>query len=187
MLYKYFIYFCRNDFPKLDPEEARRPFNYDDGKPHLIIQRSSPHSKSGTPRRDCQGNFVSHRTDPCSVLDPHARLLLGSHSFLDIFVLADNGSTLFDEYERITYARDVILPVMPCKFLGMSTNCPNKVPEYLATNYGKDFMKPYKVCRHGSWDGETSTELYIYIWSENSSEASFVLTAQTKTIERDWN
>jgi hypothetical protein len=30
----------------------------------------------------------------------------------------------------------------------------------------------------------------IYIWSENSSpksEASFVLTAQTKTIERDWD
>jgi hypothetical protein len=30
----------------------------------------------------------------------------------------------------------------------------------------------------------------IYIWSANSSrksEASFVLTAQTKTIERDWN
>ncbi|CAB4035114.1 Hypothetical predicted protein [Paramuricea clavata] len=142
----------RKDFPKLDPEEAQRPFNYDDGKPHLIIQRSSPHSKSGTPRRDCKGNFVSHRIDPCSILDPHARVLLGSHSFLDIFVLADNDSTLFDEYERITYARDVILPVMPCKFLGMSTNCANKVPEYLAKNYGKDFMKPYKVCRHGSWE-----------------------------------
>ena len=30
----------------------------------------------------------------------------------------------------------------------------------------------------------------MYIWSENTnpkSESSFVLTAQTKTIERDWN
>ena len=31
---------------------------------------------------------------------------------------------------------------------------------------------------------------FIYIWSEKSSvksEPSFVLTAQTRTIERDWN
>ena len=153
---KYVILFSyRKDLPKLYPEEARRPFNYNDGNPHLIIQRYAPHPRAGTPRRDCRGNQVDHYVDPCSILDPHARILLGSYLFLDVFVLADNGSTLFDEYERITYNRDVIFPIKPCKFLGFDTKCPNKVPDYLSESYGKDFMRPYMVCRNGTWEKNT--------------------------------
>ncbi|XP_028402530.1 uncharacterized protein LOC114525399 [Dendronephthya gigantea] len=37
----------RKDLPKLDPEEAQRPFNYSDGDPHLIIQRSTRPSVIG--------------------------------------------------------------------------------------------------------------------------------------------
>jgi hypothetical protein len=58
-------------------------------------------------------------------------------------------------------------------------------------------MTSLEGCAGGGWtmvmkiDGSEVLPLSsIYIWSENTnpkSESSFVLTAQTKTIERDWN
>lgn len=75
----------RRDLYKLDPEEEKRPFKYDDGTPHLIIQRQCHHPPSNTPRHDCAGNVVYHYTDKCAILDPCARILLGSPPFLDVF------------------------------------------------------------------------------------------------------
>ena len=60
--------------------------------------------------------------------------------------------------------------------------------------YNKDYNREgfYETIQGlPTWElGEKQALSSIYIWSENSSaksEASFVLTAQTKTIERDWN
>ncbi len=77
----------RRDLYKLDPEEEKRPFKYDDGTPHMIIQRQCHHPPSNTPRQDCNGNVVTSYTDKCAIIDPCARILLGSPPFLDVFAI----------------------------------------------------------------------------------------------------
>ena len=77
----------RRDLYKLDPEEEKRPFKYDDGTPHMIIQRKCHHPPSNTPRQQCDGKVVTSYTDKCAIVDPCARILLGSPPFLDVFAI----------------------------------------------------------------------------------------------------
>jgi uncharacterized protein involved in tolerance to divalent cations len=58
--------------------------------------------------------------------------------------------------------------------------------EYSTTN----FYTLSELTRSGCEKYDSRPVSSIYIWSRNliaQSEASFVLTAHTKTIERDWN
>jgi hypothetical protein len=77
----------RRDLYKLEPEEEKRPFKYDDGTPHMIIQRKCHHPPSNTPRQQCDGKVVTSYTDKCAIVDPCARILLGSPPFLDVFAI----------------------------------------------------------------------------------------------------
>ena len=77
----------RRDLHKLEPEEEKRPFKYDDGTPHMIIQRKCHHPPSNTPRQQCDGKVVTSYTDKCAIVDPCARILLGSPPFLDVFAI----------------------------------------------------------------------------------------------------
>jgi hypothetical protein len=141
----------RHDYHKLDPEESKRPVNLDDGKIHMLLQRHSPHPKSNTPRKNCKGQIVRSVSDNCAILDPHGRLYLGSLIYLDIFMIEDHGSQLWDEYRDRIHDRDSILPVKPCKYLGIDTQCPNNAEKYLNVYYGKDYMKPHHICSGGKW------------------------------------
>ncbi|XP_028392091.1 uncharacterized protein LOC114516736 [Dendronephthya gigantea] len=142
----------RRDLYKLDPEEEKRPFKYDDGTPHMIIQRHCHHPPGDTPRQDCNGKVVTSYTDKCAIVDPCARILLGSPPFLDVFAIKDKNEELFDEYKRVTHKRDVILPFKPCEYMGIKTKCPNNATKYLTRYYGEDHLnKPIYVCKDGMW------------------------------------
>ena len=141
----------RHEYHKLYPEESKRPVNLNDGKIHMLLQRHSPHPKANTPRKDCRGKIVRSVTDNCAILDPHGRLYLGALIYLDIFMIEDHGSELWDEYRDRIHPRDAILPTKPCKYLGIDTQCPNNDDKYLNVYYGKDYMKPHHVCRGGRW------------------------------------
>ena len=141
----------RHDYHKLYPEEAKRPVNLNDGKIHMLLQRHSPHPKSNTPRQNCKGEIVRSVADHCSILDPHGRLYLGSLIYLDIFMIEDHGRQFWDEYRDQIHPRDNILPLKPCKYLGIDTLCPNNAEKYLNVYYGKDYMKPHHICKGGKW------------------------------------
>ena len=141
----------RHDYHKLYPEESKRPVNLNDGKIHMLLQRHSPHPNSNTPRQNCKGELVRSVADDCAILDPHGRLYLGSLIYLDIFMIEDHGAQLWDEYRNRIHPRDAILPLKPCKYLGLDTLCPNNQEKYLDVYYGKDYMKPHHVCKNGSW------------------------------------
>ena len=141
----------RRDYHKLLPEESKRPVNLKDRRMHMLVQRHSPHPSSKTPRKDCNGTVVRNQVDGCSILDPHARLFLGAHVFLDIFVVKDNGAQLWDEYRDKLHERAVIFPLRSCTFLGLQTLCPNDGEKYLGAYYGTEFMKPHYVCKNGKW------------------------------------
>ncbi|CAB3998836.1 Hypothetical predicted protein [Paramuricea clavata] len=141
----------RHDYHKLYPEESQRPVNLNDGKIHMLLQRHSPHPRANTPRKDCRGKIVRSVTDNCAILDPHGRLYLGALIYLDIFMLEDHGASFWDEYRDRIHPRDSILPVKPCKYLGLDTQCPNSAEMYLNVYYGKDYMKPHHLCRNGKW------------------------------------
>ncbi|CAB3997589.1 Hypothetical predicted protein [Paramuricea clavata] len=141
----------RRDLYKLESEEEKRPFKYDDGNPHMIIQRHCHHPPGNTPRQDCKGNVVTSYTDKCAIVDPCARILLGSPPFLDVFAIKDKGNELFDEYKRVAHKREVILPLRPCKYMGIDTKCLNNQTTYLTRYYGKDYYKPIYVCKGGKW------------------------------------
>ena len=64
----------------------------------------------------------------------------------------------------------------------------------IETNYNRHLCRMSDLSRHirgNSFELNVNASVSsIYIWSRNlvaQSEASFVLTAHTKTIERDWN
>ena len=141
----------RRDLYKLDPEEEKRPFKYNDGTPHMIIQRKCHHPPSNTPRQQCDGKVVTSYTDKCAIVDPCARILLGSPPFLDVFAIKDKNVELYDEYKRVTHKRNVILPLRPCKYLGIQTKCPNDAIAYLTRYYGKSYNQPIYVCKGGKW------------------------------------
>ena len=141
----------RHDYHKLYPEESQRPVNLNDGNIHMLLQRHSPHPRANTPRKDCKGKIVRSVTDDCAILDPHGRLYLGALIYLDIFMIEDHDASFWDEYRDQIHPRDSILPVKPCKYLGLDTQCPNSAEKYLNVYYGKDYMKPHHVCRNGKW------------------------------------
>ena len=141
----------RHDFYKLEPEESKRPLNLNDGRIHLLLQRHSPHPLPNTPRKDCKGNIVRKVADDCAILDPHARLYNGRLIYMDIFMIEDHGAKLWDEYRDRIHDRDAMLPVKPCKYLGLDTKCPNNTKKYLNVYYGKDYMTPHHKCEDGEW------------------------------------
>ena len=141
----------RHDYYKLDPEESKRPVNLSDGKIHLLLQRHSPHPLPNTPRKDCKGNIVRKVADHCAILDPHGRLYNGALIYMDIFMIEDHGAQLWDEYKDRIHNRDAILPVKPCKYLGLDTQCPNNATKYLNVYYGSQYMKSHHICKNGMW------------------------------------
>jgi hypothetical protein len=145
----------RHEYHKLYPEESRRPVNLNDGKIHLLLQRHSPHPKPNTPRKDCKGNIVRKVADHCAILDPHGRLYNGALIYMDIFMIEDHGTKLWDEYRDKIHDRDSMLPVKPCKYLGLETQCPNNATKYLSVYYGSRYMTPLRKCK--------------YVWQKNGS------------------
>lgn len=141
----------RKDIHKLEPEDEKRPFNYNDGKPHMILQRHCHHPKSDTPRQDCNGKVVGKYVDACSILDPCARILMGYLPFLDVFAIKDNGDVLLDEYKKVKHKRSTILPIKSCKLMGIDTKCPNNSTTYLRRYYGEHFAKPHYTCENNTW------------------------------------
>ena len=146
------ICMLKKDIYKLEPDEEKRPFKYDDGQPHMILQRHCHNPVKETPRQDCSGNVVLEHVDACSILEPCGRILLGSPPFLDVFAIKDEGKELLDEYKGVKHERNVILPVKPCEFLGITTKCPSNSAAYLKRYYGKEFAtKPHYVCKENKW------------------------------------
>ena len=141
----------RRDYHKLDPEESKRPLSLGDGKIHLLLQRHSPHPLPNTPRKDCKGNIVRNVADDCAILDPHGRLYNGALVYMDIFMIEDHGAQLWDEYRDRIHNRGAILPVKPCKYLGLDTQCPNDATKYLNVYYGRHYMTPHHICKNGTW------------------------------------
>ncbi|XP_028402078.1 uncharacterized protein LOC114525070 [Dendronephthya gigantea] len=98
----------KDEYHKLFPEESSRPLDLNDGTVHLLLQRHSPHPKDDTPRKDCKGNVVRRVTDDCAILDPHGRLFQGPFVYMDIFVVKDFRSVVYDEYKQLrTENRDI--------------------------------------------------------------------------------
>ncbi|XP_028416777.1 uncharacterized protein LOC114540985 [Dendronephthya gigantea] len=141
----------KDEYHKLFPEESSRPLDLNDGTVHLLLQRHSPHPKDDTPRKDCKGNVVRRVTDDCAILDPHGRLFQGPFVYMDIFVVKDFRSVVYDEYKRKYLKRDIVLPLRPCRFLGMSTYCPNDTARYLTAHYGATYLKPHHICQGKRW------------------------------------
>ena len=141
----------RSDYHKLFPEESKRPLNLNDGTMHMLLQKHAPHPKTNVPRLNCKGKIVRHFADMCSILNPHGRLCLGKMIRLDIFLLEDQGAEFWDEYRDRFHPRDTILPLRPCKYLGIDTMCPNNATKYLNVYYGKDYTKPHHICKDGKW------------------------------------
>ncbi|XP_028402196.1 uncharacterized protein LOC114525172 [Dendronephthya gigantea] len=141
----------RDEYHKLFPEESSRPLDLNDGTVHLLLQRHSPHPKDDTPRKDCNGSLVRRVADDCAILDPHARLYQSSYVYMDIFLLEDFRSVVYDEYDYRFLKRDIVLPLRPCRFLGMSTYCPNDAARYLTAYYGATYLKPHHICQGNRW------------------------------------
>ena len=81
-------------------------------------------------------------------------MLLGIYikaSFILYLLFKDKGAEVYDEYKRVAHKRDVILPLRPCKYMGIQTKCPNNATTYLTRYYGKDYNKPIYVCKDGRW------------------------------------
>lgn len=142
----------RKDLHKLEPEDEKRPFNYNDGKPHMILQRQCDHYlKSGIERKDCNGKVVTEHVDVCSFLYPCARIIHGYRPFLDVFTFKDNAEELLDEYKHVKHKRSTILPIKSCQLMGINTKCPNNSTTYLRRYYGKNYAKPHYLCKDNKW------------------------------------
>lgn len=157
--YDHDVDLCMNekDFDRLANFESKRPFLFNDQRPHLIIQRNV--SKGRALRRACNGTWVTNKVDPCSILSPPARVILGLYNFLDVYLFrADNR---FVENPNLSFDRRDIYPVRQCLFMGVESRCPHNTTSLLISMYGADFAwNPHHVCRNGQWvaTGKNVTE-----------------------------
>lgn len=145
---------CMSDkeYLKLQQLQTPKPFNYRDGRIYLVTQRDFFSKDAGERTRvDCKGREVANLNDPCSFVDPGARLISRGR-YVDVFVFREDRKHLNDvEYKTVHPVGD-IYPLKPCVFMGIETKCPQNQTSLLLRYYGPDVVrKPHYVCRNKTW------------------------------------
>ncbi|OON24026.1 hypothetical protein X801_00057, partial [Opisthorchis viverrini] len=145
-----------------------RKVNYNET--FLITRQGSYCINDHGPRLNCQGVPVRYQLDPCAFCTPFGRLISSYFTFLDIFVVharatvdlinaSNTGVGLLDESvdmdsnKAFSYPLDYVFPLSTCIYMGLSLPCPRKPDLILSYFYGKDYLKPSKLCsqRFGVW------------------------------------
>ncbi|TGZ69533.1 hypothetical protein CRM22_003687 [Opisthorchis felineus] len=113
---------------------------------------------------NCRGIPVRFLIDPCVFCTPTARFISGPHTFLDVFmvhakVVVDvrNANVtrvgLLDESvdadwtKPFSYSLNDLFPLSTCNFMGLIVPCPRNPDSILAHTYGRNYIKPHKLCR----------------------------------------
>lgn len=85
--------------------------------------------------------------DPCSIISPAARIILGSSIFLDVY-LYKTGEVYIPRPIIIQFEKHDIYPTKPCWLAGIRTRCPKKPHTLLSKVYGKEtILNPTYVCK----------------------------------------
>ncbi|KER31620.1 hypothetical protein T265_02134 [Opisthorchis viverrini] len=119
---------------------------------------------------NCRGLPGHFHEDPCVFCAPIARIISGPHMYFDVFlvhakVVVDESNAnethvgLLDESvdserkKRLSYSLNDVFPLSICTYMGLNVPCPRNPDSVLAHVYGKDYMKPQKLCdqRSGIW------------------------------------
>ena len=141
-------------FPILKRWSEERKFSKADSKIRLAIQPGAvmniPEEKRT--RHNCQGKVTSYMEDPCSFLEPMARLLRGS-VFVDFFHFYEKGHLIEDPSENRLkqYNKRDFYPFRLCSFMGFNASCPNRPWEILRVYFKTDNFEPNKMCKNGKW------------------------------------
>ena len=103
-------------------------------------------------RFNCNGDPVESQVDNCAFVEPIARLIsLKSGMRIDLYATKFflNTALMFSDL-KLECTRDSVLPLKPCKFMGLDSFCPNKPKTLLTVYYGKN-LRPNKVCKNTKW------------------------------------
>ncbi|CAL8069066.1 unnamed protein product [Calicophoron daubneyi] len=124
-----------------------------------LAVRPGPHCiESEGIRQNCYGQSVRSEIDCCAACEPFARAFYEvGWTYMDIYLFRfemrfDNEQrpiefTYFDESFN-EFIGDIygLFPLKACKFLGLHVPCPRDPATILGPQYGKEFMKPRKLC-----------------------------------------
>ncbi|OON24023.1 hypothetical protein X801_00054, partial [Opisthorchis viverrini] len=112
---------------------------------------------------NCRGLPGHFHEDPCVFCAPIARIISGPYMYFDVFlvhakVVVDESNAnethvgLLDESvdserkKRLSYSLNDVFPLSICTYMGLNVPCPRNPDSVLAHVYGKDYMKPQKLC-----------------------------------------
>ena len=120
-------------------------------------------------RFNCEGEEVNGQSDHCSFTEPVGRLIghPAEKTFhLDLFPLyvdEEQGTGTINVDISITYTLQDLMPTRPCRFWGLTMQCPNSIKSVLVDKYGADYMKFFYEygCVEGVW------KRVIDIWSNH--------------------
>ncbi|CAL8085225.1 unnamed protein product [Calicophoron daubneyi] len=124
-----------------------------------LIMRPYDHcfSTSGAIFLNCRDQAVRVEADICTFCQPLGRMFYNNVYFVDIFAIniemyfSDNLKPVefgyYDESCRKFFSNFTgIFPLKHCKFMGLDAACPDKPQFMLEGCYGKNFLKPDKLC-----------------------------------------
>lgn len=146
--YDHDIDICLNekDFPSLIKKESQRPINVRDKLPHTIIARSFVNGK----RLNCEGVLVDTKMDPCSIVSPAARIILGQYNFIDVYLYKTGH--VYNPYPELQFDEREIYPIRSCSFADIITRCPSNSDSLLRKFYGLESIeKPHHICINGQF------------------------------------
>ena len=162
------ICMSKHHFARLLKLESSHPIDRKDNKPHLLITKRF----SNGLRLNCEGTLVSRKMDPCSIIAPAARVILGNRSinFLDVFLYTINKS--YRKTPSLQYVASDIYPTKPCWLAGVETRCPRRPKTLLEMFYGPGVVeKPSHVCKDHQFvaanKSKTNHKLHWYIRHTN--------------------
>ncbi|XP_001623292.2 uncharacterized protein LOC5502070 [Nematostella vectensis] len=140
--------------------EAEGSFDYNDGNIHLAVmaepEKSFNTSAEKRARLSCRGEAVDKVMDPCSFVDPLARLLL-KWFFIDIYTYVEVGDKLFalPEGKRFVMNKADMFPLQRCHYMGLECLCPRNPERLLEDWYGPGCVDANEFkCRDGVWQNQ---------------------------------
>ena len=134
---------------KLDKLPKVTPFDPNDKDIHLYLHEDWRLPTNKKRFFNCQGKVNVVHYDECSFQYVHGRLITeGVH--LDIFNYKRKENKVIDIWRKEHSIND-IFPLKKCLFMRFETVCPKNPQAIFKAFYGKNYLRPSRICRNGTW------------------------------------
>ena len=134
---------------KLEKSPKVTPFNQYDNGIHLYLHHEWRLEEEKRRRLNCDGKEVESQVDHCSFTEPGGRLITeGVH--LDLYNYKSVNNKVKDVWDKEYFIND-IFTLKKCLFMGLETVCPKNPQPIFEAFYGKDYLRPSRICKNGTW------------------------------------